>query len=78
MDGGFSGWLFRRASNFILFSVIVFGLPIYALSEFIRVGEPFGWWSLVYLLLAALSGFLWGLFMWVMLVKPKLDSRPDR
>ncbi len=72
----FRGWLFRRFRNFMLFSVVAFGSPIYFLLTLVRAGEVEGWARLGDVFFGAVSGVLWGLGMWVF-AKPRVAEPKD-
>ena len=74
MRSRFSAWLFTRATNFILFSALAFGTPVYLVLALVREEEAGGWYRLGDAFFGFGSGLVWALGMWFFFVKPKLTA----
>jgi hypothetical protein len=62
-------WLHRRRSNFLLYSVLTVGVPIYIAITFVSDANQHMWLRVLDVVVALGLGLLWGIFMWGFHVK---------
>jgi hypothetical protein len=65
-------WLHTRRSNFLLYSELTVGLPLYIAISFVSDANQPAWLRLFDVIVALGLGLLWGVLMWGIHVKRKI------
>ena len=66
-------WLHAKRSHFLLYSELTVGLPLYIAITFVSDESQHAWLRLFDVVVALGLGLLWGVLMWGIHVKRKIE-----